>query len=74
MTFSVYGSLIHINFHAKKKKKYTNPANAILDFCKQKLWPLPFGQLEVWKKSLLHAFGESGAEPSDTEPLNPLKS
>ena len=26
-------------------KKYTNPARAILDFCQQMLWPLPYSQL-----------------------------
>ncbi len=26
--------------------KYTNPARGILDFCKQKLWPLPCSQLK----------------------------
>ncbi len=28
----------------KEKEKYTNPARGI-DFCKQKLWPLPCSQL-----------------------------
>ncbi len=28
-------------------RKYTNPARGILDFCKQKLWPLPCSQLTV---------------------------
>ncbi len=32
----------------KIKKKYTNPARGILDFCKQKLWPLPCSQLTHW--------------------------
>ncbi len=27
-----------------KEQKYTNPARGILDFCKQKLWPLPCSQ------------------------------
>ncbi len=26
------------------KNKYTNPARGILDFCQQKLWPLPCSQ------------------------------
>ncbi len=29
----------------KPEPKYTNPAKGILDFCKQKLWPLPSNQL-----------------------------
>ncbi len=32
----------------KLKAKYTNPAWGTLDFCKQKLWPLPCGQLTNW--------------------------
>ncbi len=37
------------------KRKYTNPAIGILDFCKQKLWPLPNSQ-----KKLLTQYGDYG--------------
>ena len=33
------------HFLLKCKHKYTNPATGILDFCKQKLWPLRCSQL-----------------------------
>ncbi len=40
-------------------KKYTNPATGILDFCKQKLWPLPCSQEYV--ASLIGLYKTSGA-------------
>ncbi len=39
-------SYLHLSIISTKSTgKYTNPARGILDFCKQKLWPLPYSQL-----------------------------
>ncbi len=40
----------------KKVLKHTNPARGILDFCKQKFWPLPCSQS-------LHSYADAIPDP-----------
>ena len=49
--FSEYSSARNFKGIVQKcYTKYTNPARGILDFCKQKFWPLPCSQLTKEKE------------------------